>query len=365
MRQFISNIREEGFALSASRLLFKIASSNRIELYELLSDYTAAGIDIVKSLEAFLNQTLRDNGNKVDLTVMRLQSWLAVINDGGRFCDALNSWVPERERMLIEAYETSGSLSDGLQKTVKMMDSSGEMQSIWVGALAYPIFLFIMAGSVIHLYGTDVIPKFASMYPVEKWTGNAAMFEFTARSVVHYWPYMACAIAAFAAGVLYSMPWWKGPIRAFVDKLPPYSFYKIDEGAAFMVSLNAMLQAGVPVLKSVENLRENAGPWLGERLDPVITGMNQGKNIATAMKEAGFSFPDKRLISLMELHADKNTFVKALPGQVERWITRSIKTMRKKAFFLNLGAMVAVAALAGWIYLSIGDISSLVTSTIR
>lgn len=361
----LSIISEEGLSSALSRTSFLLLSDNRVEFYELLADYLAAGIDMVSALEAFLNQQIKDGKSDTSSDVIRLQTWLAAINEGGRLCDAIRGWVPERERMLIEAYESASNLSEGLQKTVRMMESSGEMRSIWMGAIAYPAFLTVIAGGLLHIYGTDVIPNFASMYPVEKWTGDAARLAWIADIVVNYWAGIIALMLGLMGLVVWCMPKWTGTLRVIADKMPPFSFFKLDEGAAFMVSLNAMLQAGTPVLKAVDQLRENASPWLEERLEPVVASMNGGTNIATAMKEAGFNFPDKRLISLMELHADKKTFVKALPLQVDRWIARTIKGMRKKAKVINFMSMGAVAALAGWIYLALGDISSIVTKALH
>lgn len=361
----LSVITNEGWPVFFAKAAFNLSAASRIECYELLADYMKAGTDLKASIEEFDLQAAKEGKKDTDAARVRFKSWINAIKRGKRLCDAIKGWVPERERMLIEAYESSTNIADGLSETVRMMERSGEMKSIWLGAIAYPLFLFMMAGGVLHIYGVSVIPKFALMYSPTNWTGDAANLELITRLVVSYWPYMILAVLSGVALLIYSLPRWTGTFRQKLEVLPPFSFYKLDEGATCMVALTAMLEAGTPVLNAVETIRGQASPWLRERLNPVVAGMKKGKSMGVALQSSGFHFPDKRLVSLMVLHSDKKTFIEALPHQVDRWITSQIKSMRKKAAILNNLAMGAVAALAAWIYLAMGDVSTLVTQAMQ
>ena len=363
MGAYVSKLQERGLIDVLAKLAFRHSSDSRISFYEVLADYMSAGIDLQSSVEAFLDQAVNEGKGENNLEVVRLNAWIRSLSDGDSFEASLDGWVPEREKMLLSAYEKSGSLESGLLKAVQMIERSGEMKSIWVGALAYPSFLILLAGGVVHLYGTDVLPKFTTIIPPERWPAAPARLHALADMVVNNWPLMLASMPILFAIFVFLLPRWTGPLRNVLDRFMPFSFYKQDEGAAFMVSLTAMLDAGTPVMKAVEQLNKSASPWLNERLTPVLQKMKAGKNIASALQEAGHDFPDKKLLSLMALHADKKTFTESLPKQVDRWIARTIGSMRKKGVLLNLLAMGGVAALAGWIYLAIGDLSAFVGSS--
>ncbi len=363
MRAYFLDLQESGLISALAMQAFKHSSDSRISFYEVLADYMSAGIDLQSSVEAFLDQAVKEGKGEKNLEVVRLNAWRRSLSDGDSFEELLDGWIPERERMLLSAYEQSGSLASGLLKAVQMIERSGEMKSIWVGALSYPCFLVLLAGAVVHLYGTDVLPKFTTIVPVERWPSAPARLNTLAEIIVNNWPLMLLSMPIIFAVFVFLLPRWRGPLRNELDRYMPFSFYKQDEGAAFMVSLTAMLEAGTPVMKAVEQLNKNASPWLDERLAPVLQKMKAGKNIAAALQESGHDFPDKKLLSLMALHADKKTFTESLPKQVDRWIARTIVSMRKKGILLNLLAMGGVAALAGWIYLAIGDLSAFVGSS--
>ncbi len=363
IKAYLSDLQERGLVDFLAKQTFRHSSDSRISFYEVLADYMSAGIDIQGSIEAFLEQAEKEGKGENNLEVVRLNAWVSSLSEGDSFEESLYGWIPERERMLLSAYEKSGSLASGLLKAVQMIERSGEMKSIWVGALAYPGFLILLAGGVVHLYGTDVLPKFTAILPPEKWPSGPANLQALADMIVNNWPIMLASMPVFFAAFVFLLPRWTGPLRNVLDRFIPFSFYKQDEGAAFMVSLTAMLEAGTPVMKAVEQLNKNASPWLNERLEPVLQKMKAGKNIAAALQEAGHDFPDKKLLSLMALHADKKTFTESLPKQVDRWIARTIVSMRKKGVFLNLMAMGGVAGLAAWIYLAIGDLSAIVGSS--
>ncbi|MDN0082475.1 type II secretion system F family protein [Crenobacter sp. SG2305] len=349
----------------AARLAFRASSSARIDAYDLLADYLSAGTSLLPALESFEKQLIKSGKEEGEFDRLRLASWIATVKQGKRFTDAIQGWVPERERMLIEASENVGQLAAGLERTVVSIERGGEIRSIWVGAMGYPVFLSVLASYVLYIYGGQVISQFAMMYSPDKWEGDARRLYLASYAMFHYWYVILTAFLVLVALVIVSLPRLTGKLRGLLDRVPPYSFYKMDEGAAFMNSLTSMLEAGRPILPAIEQIRSQATPWLAEKLDPVISEMKRGKSFGDALEMAGHHFPDRKMVPMMILHSGKSSFISTLPKLVERWIKGSIKSMRKKAAFLNQLSMIAVAMFAGWMYLAMTGLSSMVTDAMR
>jgi Type II secretory pathway, component PulF len=161
------------------------------------------------------------------------------------------------------------------------------------------------------------------------------------------------------------MPRFTGPVRVTLDKLPPWSIYRIVNGAGFLLSMGALVAAGVQSARALEKLRKNASPWLKERLDATLKHVYSGSNVGRAMQRAGYSFPDEEIIEDLCAYADLPAFTEMLETLGKEWMSESVELISAQARVLNTIALMAMAGVVAWIFSGMFDIQQQITSSVQ
>jgi type II secretory pathway component PulF len=88
------------------------------------------------------------------------------LESGATFTDALRLAqvrVPRALTGLLSSGEAAGNLAGALRNAAELAERSAAMRSAVIGALAYPLLLFVAGGAVVGLLTTVVIPRFAGV----------------------------------------------------------------------------------------------------------------------------------------------------------------------------------------------------------
>src|SRR5690606_21956949 len=108
--------------LKRTILGLRFGLSKRITMYEKITAFLEANIDLVRSL-----QTIRDRyAQRKDFRAAIMSDWIATLEEGKKFADSLAPWVPPGELMLIEAGERGGSLVTGLKEAVVLSSAASK-----------------------------------------------------------------------------------------------------------------------------------------------------------------------------------------------------------------------------------------------
>lgn len=321
--------------------LFKMDVRGRIKLWRKLGKLLSDGIPIITALEE-----LRDLRSKKEPMYLALKEWAAVMNNGKKFSDAVKPWVSTEESMLLLAGDQSGSLAQSMQSVVKVTKAKQSIKDAVLSGIRYPLFLIILAFAVMFMFSYKVIPAFAKASRGDKWTGMARTMIDVSHFMQNWLVWIALAAVILIVGVLVSMPKWSGPSRTAFDRYPPYSIYRITQGATWIIALSALIQAGMRIEMAMEQLMGNASDWARVRINAALRGMKSGKNLGQALVMTRFEFPDKEIISDIQVYSNKSGFDEALRIIGEEWITESVERIQelmKKVFsgtLLIAGAVI-------------------------
>ena len=64
----------------------------------------------------------------------------------------------------------------------------------------------------------------------------------------------------------FTFPYWTGRLRAMLDKMPPWSFYRLLQGGSWLMSFSSMMVAGMQAAEALRKMMPVANPYLRERL---------------------------------------------------------------------------------------------------
>lgn len=249
-----------------------------------------AGIPLVGGLEAVAdqmeNKTMRDVVSKVKEAVEGGTNFTAAIAKQSAVFSPL--FVS-----MVKAGETSGHLSEVLDRLAVYLEKSAALQRKVKSALVYPVIVISMAAGIVSFLMLKVIPAFKEIF-----TTLGASLPIPTRILIAISECMRQGflpgIVALGVGIFFfrkSLKTDKG--RLWFDK----ALLKIGivgplirkvAIAKFARTLSTLVRSGVQILAALEIVAESAGnKVVAEAVLKVRTSIREGENIAAPLAASG------------------------------------------------------------------------------
>lgn len=319
-----------------------LGAKARLRLYRKLAGLLSNGVSLQQALDIIYEQASRGGKKKSDPVAIAVDHWRRSYKEGKSFGVALDGWAPVSERMLVEAGEAGSRLDEALRAVIRLNINSSKIRGALYGGLTYPVILFLAVNGILYLFGSMVLPKFDEILPMENWVGSAAVL---AKMSIYSQKYLIpVLIASFFAMILfvYTAPRWSNKWRSKFDKFPPWSLYRLVAGGGFLMSVAALVHAGVAVPEVLRKLRRNSNPWMQVRIDAALHKVNQGANLGEALHRSGHDFPDREIVDDLRIYASLASFDESLNSVTEEWIETGVERIQAQAAILNMVMMVTM-----------------------
>jgi type II secretory pathway component PulF len=327
----------------------QLTESARLRLYRKIAKMLSNGLPLLKILEELRDRASYGGKKPNEAMAIVLDDFKRMVQNGRMLAEGMEWWVPKTEQMIILAGEQSGRLEISLLAVIDVVQSGKKIKAAVIGGLAYPIAIFTLIIVYVYLFGTRVIPQFARMTDPSTWHGAAKSLYIMSLFVQNWMVY--CLIALFATGmaIIVSMPVWRGSMRIVIDRIPPYSIYRLMAGSSFLMAFSALQFAGVTVEKSLTRLADMAEPWLRERLDGALFGVKSGLNCGEALRNAGYGFPSVEVVDDLCIYAEYKGFAEALKLLADEWMEDGVERITLQMKVLNGFSIVTLAIVIGWL----------------
>ena len=155
----------------------------------------------------------------------------------------MRGWVPFDELSIISAGEISGNVHQALDDIIYMNDTKKKVKGALAGII-YPVVLLLTTCLYLHIFGTQVVPAFSGILPVEKWQGAGRTMYYLAVFVQDYLVITLLSFMMVILLILATLSRWTGRLRLFFDRFIPWSIYKTIIGCGFLLSLASLINAG-------------------------------------------------------------------------------------------------------------------------
>lgn len=319
-----------------------IGAGARIEIYETLELLLSNQVLLMTALQEIYRIESKDGKKKKEVRALAIQDCLTTIRSGGTLSDALANWVPDQEVQLIRAGERSGNLAGAFGDAIRIIEAKRKIIGAVAGGAIYPVILMSMISLLLYQIANNMVPQFERILPAERWTGAAVILKHIADFVNNYGLIALGVMGVFFSWIIWSMPRMsKSRIRKVLDRIPPWSIYRMLHGSTFLLNVAVMLRAGILLQESLRMMARGGSPWLRERVRATIEGISQGKNLGVALVETGYDFPDARAVQFIRILADQNGFDEKLTTFGERWLDQSVSGVQAASKAI-LGIGVAI-----------------------
>lgn len=181
--------------------------------------------------------------------------------------------------------------------------------------------------------------------------------------IKNYWAVAFASLPAVMAVIYFTIGIWTGTIRAIIDRLPPWSLYKVFTGISWLLALSALVKGGTPVSTALRALRRDSSRYLKERIDKTLVFINNGDNLGQALSKTGLDFPDKEIISDLKIYSELDNFEEALEALANDWLEESVYLIEQKASILNMVALLSVGGVIAWAVMGVFQMQDQITSS--
>jgi len=340
-----------------------LGADARIDIYETIDQLISNEVLLKVAVKELYNIESQGGKKKTRTNAIVLQDCYAALSAGRQLSDALAHWVPDQEVQIIRAGERSGNLSLALKDAINMIVSTRKIMGAVVGGATYPIFLLGMVALLLHQIATKMVPQFARILPPEKWTGPALVLKWIADWVIDYGLVSVIGLLCVMSWVFWSLPHLShAKWRIYLDKIPPWSIYRMLHGSTFLLNIALMLNTGIRLQEVLVIMSKNASPWLRERITGALRGINRGDNLGIALYRSGYEFPDVRAIQFLRILADQNGFDKKLKNFGQRWLDQSVKGVERASKILLMAGILVIGFLIMMILGGVVGIQQLASS---
>jgi type II secretory pathway component PulF len=283
---------------------------------------------------------------------------------GMTFAQATYGWVPNEETLLL----TSGNVSSlliSLENIGRIVGGINRIKRALLSAVAYPLFLFVLTVAIVIMVGLYLVPPLAEAAGSSVvWRGTAASLVYVSEFAGKYWHVLAGGFLALILTVWISLPIWTGRLRTLFDKLPPWNTYKLQLSVSWLMSLSAMVAAGVSVPDAMRLLADYSNRYLSDILEETLHYISNGENLGNALAMTGKDFPNEEIIGDLMIYADMNDFAKNLSQIANDYMEESVRKMESISSVLNSVGIIIVSIVIGWVVMGTFQMQEQITSVL-
>lgn len=362
-----TNLRDKGFVVqdlkqSAASFdfqkfqnsLVKVTVKEKAVFSRQLATLVNAGVAIVRGLGVL--------GDQCDNAKMK-QALIDISNDvqsGVNLSDAMRKHPDCFDGLyvsMIQAGEVGGVLDEVLNRLAKLLEDMARLQNQIKSALAYPVVVGILATGIFVGMTVFLIPIFAKIF-VELGTELPPLTAFLMTCSQILRSFWSLAIIAgfvgfkFAYSQYYKTRVGRETIDRLSLKMPLFGdLIQKSSVARFSRTFGSLTRSGVPILTSLEIVRDTSGNQVvANAIDAARAEIQQGGMISLALqKEKVFPPMAIQMISIGEETGELDGMLMKIADFYEDEVEQAVKALTsvlEPIMILVLGGMVGTILLA-------------------
>lgn len=265
----------------------KVKFADIVNFTRQLATMVTAGLSLPESLTILRTQTENPTFARILLDIEH------AIVSGGNLADSLAKYPQYFSPIylaLIRAGESSGTLDKVLARLAETLEDQREFRSKVVGAMIYPIIIFVGMAVVVMIMMTVVVPRLTDLYKDfgVSLPASTQLLMTTSGFFVRFWWLM---IALAVGGTALFRKWRKTPVGevavdTFILKIPLFGeLQRKVILVEFTRTLAMLISAGIHILDGLHVLKDSLGNVLfrnavGEVAKKVEKGFPLGETFA-------------------------------------------------------------------------------------
>ncbi|WP_168403397.1 type II secretion system F family protein [Erwinia amylovora] len=332
-----------------ARAIYQLTFSaqDRIEIYDDFRQYLLDGRSAKETYQKLIDNYSRRGKNPGDAVAQILTECAENLGGGFGLGDSLREWIPDQELSIIESCDLAGRPEDGFINAIDIASGTGRISGTVKSTVAVTGYLTLLTLGVVVVFCMMLVPVIIQAVPLSQWNSLQTAVYYFYLLLSDWWWALLLLFGGVVTLVVLSLPRLTGRLRFFLDRFPPWSIYRRIHGAAFIMNVNAMDAAGIPMERAIASMKESTrSAWLYERLEALEHAISSGEeNLGQALDATGYEFPDDRaIVKLQSLFETKNS-----EGSLKRfaatWLERTVTSVEKTGDRMRIASLLLCGVL--------------------
>lgn len=322
-----------------------------------------AGVAMVRALGVLTDQCSNPKLKKA------LTAISADVNEGVSLAEALRKHPSCFDNLyvaMVEAGEVGGVLDEVLNRIAKLLEDAARLQNQIKSAMSYPVAVGSLAIIIFIGMTTFLLPIFAQIFQdlgtelplfTQMMMGISEILRgpFLPAPKTNYWIFFVIGFivaAVFAYKQYYKTPVGRLTMDKFFLKAPVFGdLVEKTAVARFCRTFGTLTRSGVPILTSMEIVRDTAGNQvISNAIDAARKEIQSGGMISIALqRENVFPLMAIQMISIGEETGEIDKMLMKVADFYEDEVEQAVKALTS---ILEPLMMVGIAAMVGAILLS-------------
>ncbi|MBH8564626.1 type II secretion system F family protein [Nostoc sp. CENA67] len=258
---------------------------------------------------------------------------------------------------MIQAGEVGGVLDEVLARLAKLLEDVARLQNQIKSALAYPVVVGFLATAIFVGMTVFLIPIFAGIFK-DLGTELPALTQFlmTCSEILRSWWSVGIVFTLIGAGIAYKQYYKTRVGKETIDrlslKMPLFGdLIQKSSVARFSRTFGALTRSGVPILTSLEIVRDTSGNQVvANAINGARSEIQQGGMISIALqKDKVFPAMAIQMISIGEETGELDAMLMKIADFYEDEVEQAVKALTsilEPIMIIVLGGMVGTIILA-------------------
>ncbi len=319
-----------------------------------LSALVDAGVPILRSLDLMRMQQ-RSKKLRNALAGMTQD-----VNQGDSLGNSMRRWPNVFDNLsiaMVEAGEAGGVLDETLKRLAKLLEDNAKLQNQIKGAMSYPVTVLLIAIAVFLGMTMFLIPTFSSVF--DQLGAELPLFTQIMLSISEF---LRSWKALILVGVLVSIVAWvvstyntpigRRQIDGMLLKLPLFGeLLEKTASAQFCRTLSSLSRAGVPILLSLEIVKETtSNTVIGDAIIASKNEVSEGMPLSAALRMKNV-FPEMcvNMLAIGEETGEMDAMLSKVADFYEDEVTTMVKaltSMLEPAMIVLVGIIVGSVLMA-------------------
>lgn len=310
-----------------------LRQKDRMSLYRKLSRVFHEKSSLRLDAQKGISMLLSNERPKTD-TAKALESILDRLSLGFSVAESMEKSFPRHHCHIVAA--GAARLSDAFKGCCDMDESFSRIdQAIRKGLRSFSSRILSSVGMLVF-FAFYVSPNLELIVKLEDWEGIASYLAAFIQFVRS--PY-AIVFLFLLAGMFFagwrSLGGYTGVARPFMDKIPPWSVYKMRHGMYMLFTVSAFVRAGLDNNRAVQILQDGAPKWYRRKLERMSELMEAGYGFGEALHDCDPSMPTPPIASEVRSYSVLQGFEESMPELVDGWLKDAEEHFDQMAVRLN------------------------------
>lgn len=261
------------------------------------------------------------------------------IAEGQPLAEGMRDWFNINITEIIRVGEQGGALNATVKSAINTLTQSSGAMTAFIGAIAYPLMVIIMACSIIVYLDGSVFMQFRNMKPLAQWPQAGRDLVGLANLIRHFW--WLFIVGAIGAVLLMSkiLNDYIGAFRSKLDSVPPFTLYKQFVAAHFMETLGLLVANGIVFKNALKVMQYRSSPYLTSHLVTMEHQLSTGKGNIADILDTGLI--EEKDILRLRIMGEVKGFEHGLVRMGVRGAENTIKSLKVISKILG-GVLMAV-----------------------